>query len=84
MHAEIAIKLTNIVHHFKLRTTPLQVATRVGFEEAVHLLLECGANINDQDCEGDTAVHDAVRMGKHTIVKDLIIHGADLEIKNKV
>ncbi|KAL0178456.1 hypothetical protein M9458_027350, partial [Cirrhinus mrigala] len=32
--------------------------------------------------EGDTALHDAVRLNRYKIVKQLILAGADMQIKN--
>lgn len=34
--------------------------------------------------EGDTALHDAVRLNRYRIVKLLILAGADMQIKNAV
>ncbi len=34
--------------------------------------------------EGDTALHDAVRLNRYKIVKLLIVAGADTKIKNHV
>lgn len=34
--------------------------------------------------EGDTALHDAVRLNRYKIVKLLILAGADMQIKNAV
>lgn len=34
--------------------------------------------------EGDTALHDAVRLNRYKIVKLLVVAGADTKIKNHV
>ena len=69
---------------FQLQNTPLHVATRVGFLECVNYLLECGARINEKDCEGDTPLHDAIRLARPKVVRTLILHGANMTIKNMV
>jgi len=52
------------------------------------LAKECGANVNVQDFNGDTPLHDAARFGgkdtPHELcVKQLVSFGADLSLKNK-
>ena len=69
---------------FQLQNTPLHVATRVGFLDCVNYLLECGSRINERDCEGDTPIHDAIRLARPKVVRTLIIHGANMSIKNNV
>ena len=33
---------------------------------------------------GDTPMHDAVRLGRYRVVKSLIMHGANLHVKNQM
>ena len=33
---------------------------------------------------GDTPMHDAVRLGRYRVVKSLILHGANLRVKNQI
>lgn len=33
---------------------------------------------------GDTPMHDAVRLGRYRVVKSLIMHGANLRVKNQM
>lgn len=67
-----------------MQNTPLHVATRVGFIECVNYLIENGARINDKDCEGDTPIHDAIRLARPKVVRSLILHGANMSMKNMV
>ena len=78
--------ITKSFHYLlsQLLSTPLHVATRVGFAECVNYLVECGARINQEDSNGDSPIHEAVRLGHVRVVKSLIVHGADLFTKNKV
>lgn len=46
-------------------------------------LLEHGADVNDKDEYGDTALMDAVRLNNFKISKLLIEHGADVHSKDK-
>jgi ankyrin repeat protein len=47
-------------------------------------LLEKGAtNIDSADCEGDTALHIAVRNNNASIFNLLVAHGASIHLKNK-
>jgi len=80
-------------------TTPLMAAAGLGTTEpleeageevealeAVKLLLERGANVNDIDNNGDTPMHGAAYGAYPTVVKLLAEHGADPQIwkeKNK-
>ena len=47
-------------------------------------LIELGANINAKDREGDTPMHDAVRLGRFKLIKVLLAAGANLRVKNMV
>lgn len=64
-------------------TTPLIEAIRSNDTALVPFLLENGAqnSINDQDKNGDTALHNAVHANR-SIIKTLIEHGADITIVN--
>lgn len=48
----------------------------------IKLLLDEGANIDAQDIDGNTALHDAARSGKEDIFEQLQDRGAGLFIKN--
>jgi hypothetical protein len=52
--------------------TPLSIAAETGRGQAVALLLEAGANINDRDKEGKSALHYASIKGHVEVVKRLL------------
>ncbi|KAK3573953.1 hypothetical protein QTP86_032994 [Hemibagrus guttatus] len=70
--------------NIELLSTPLHVATRTGHWEVVEYLVTSGVQINAKDREGDTALHDAVRLNRYKIAKSLIQAGADMKVKNAV
>ena len=49
----------------------------------IQLLLEKGLNVNAQDQNGKTPLHDASRIGNHDVAKLLLDSGADQFIKDK-
>ena len=61
--------------------TPLQVA-RGGGPEMVRLLLDSGANANEQNRYGETALLYAARLAEREIVEVLVQGGADPNIPN--
>ncbi|HNT18244.1 MAG TPA: ankyrin repeat domain-containing protein [Acidobacteriota bacterium] len=65
--------------------TPLMVASSLGMEDIVKLLLSHGADINAQTDYGKSAVMLAAEIGKGnaTIVKLLIDRGCNLKIRTK-
>ena len=76
-------------------TTPLMMAAGVGHEpgitrsaehealEAVHLLVELGADVNAVNEAGDTALHGAAwRERADSVVQFLVDRGADVNAKN--
>ena len=50
--------------------------------EAASVALELGNDVNATDPDGNTALHDAVRLAYPTVVDLLVEHGAKLDIKN--
>uniref|UniRef100_A0A8C6SN51 Ankyrin repeat domain 1a (cardiac muscle) n=1 Tax=Neogobius melanostomus TaxID=47308 RepID=A0A8C6SN51_9GOBI len=62
----------------KLHSTPLHVAVRTGHIECAEHLIHCGADVND----GDTPMHDAVRINRFKMIKLLMMYGASLNTKN--
>lgn len=51
--------------------------------EAIALLLELGADINQASDAGDTALHAATRAGLDTVVPYLVQRGANINARNK-
>jgi ankyrin repeat protein len=77
-------------------TTPLMAASGVGWAdgftfqyseqetlELVKLLLDQGANVNDANDHGITALHGAAYKGANQVVQLLVDRGADLSAKDK-
>jgi ankyrin repeat protein len=52
--------------------------------EAVRLILQLGADVNETNAEGDTALHIAAWKGANAIIRLLVEKGAKLDVKNKV
>jgi len=50
--------------------------------DIVRLLVESGVDLNLQDRRGNTALHQAARMGKVAAIELLIDHGADVNVAN--
>ena len=64
--------------------TPIHKASYFGHDHVVSYLLECGADVNVVDVEGDTPLHDAAKLGHSACVKLLLEAGADKNaINNK-
>jgi ankyrin repeat protein len=68
---------------------PFAVATTIPAEEerlaldALKLLLELGADVNDANAAGDTAVHAAASLGMNKVIEFLAGRGANLSARNK-
>ncbi|KAF3841658.1 hypothetical protein F7725_023609 [Dissostichus mawsoni] len=60
----------------QLNSTPLHVAVRTGHCECAEHLIHCGAD------DGDTPMHDAVRINRFKMIKLLMMYGASLTTKN--
>ena len=73
----------NAVFNCGAWTRPLSIAARQDNAEAVRALLEAGANVNAQDDEGDTALHDAARHARSdATMRALLDGGADALLRN--
>jgi hypothetical protein len=62
--------------------SPLHVASAMGHDEVVLLLLEHGAEVSARNNKGGTPLHYACRQGHHLIVRFLLHTGADLQSRN--
>eukprot|EP00523_Entomoneis_sp_CCMP467_P010881 CAMPEP_0168730942 /NCGR_PEP_ID=MMETSP0724-20121128/6994_1 /TAXON_ID=265536 /ORGANISM="Amphiprora sp., Strain CCMP467" /LENGTH=442 /DNA_ID=CAMNT_0008777903 /DNA_START=2293 /DNA_END=3621 /DNA_ORIENTATION=+ len=67
--------------HNELNAKPLHCACRHGQFATVQFLLEKGAGINDEDCEGDIPLDHAFGQGAR-MVQFLLDNGADVNIRN--
>jgi hypothetical protein len=74
-------KGANLNSENKYGWTPLHIATLVGQEKIVKLLIENGANLNSQNYFG-TPLHYAAFHGKDEIVKLIVENGANLNNEN--
>jgi len=63
-------------------TTPLIMASRNGFKEVVEELIKFKANVNALGFEGNTALHEAAHRNHLGLVKLLLQHGGDPNLKN--
>ncbi len=60
------------------QSTPLHAAARRGNLLAARALLDCGANLEAHDSEGDTPLRRAINCGKAEMVAFLLSRGADV------
>ena len=67
----------------KIGQSGVTVAAGKGFQRLVKYLLEKGANVNQQDESGYTALMDAAYNNYVEVVKVLLEHGADVNMKTK-
>jgi ankyrin repeat protein len=66
--------------------TVLHLAAVSGSKEIVEMLLKNGADrfINDQDMEGETPLHQAIRHSFEPMVRILLERGADISVQNYI
>ena len=62
--------------------TALHEAILYGYPRIANFLIEQGTPVNEQDIEGNTALHLAADSGDLSIIENLITHGASKEILN--
>ena len=61
------------------------IAAERGDNVILNKLLDCSKlDVNAKDKEGDTPMHDAVRLGRFKLIKTLLAAGANLRVKNMV
>ena len=66
-----------------MNCTPLMIASSKGYMNAVTLLLECGANMDQQDKNGETALHYAVKGNSSEVAHKLLSLGASQLCNNQ-
>ncbi len=64
-------------------TRPLHAAGHYGHTECVRVLLDAGADINEGDKNGWTALMEAARGGRTAAARLLLDRGADRSLRNK-
>jgi ankyrin repeat protein len=62
-------------------TNPMHLAAMRGFVPILEMLLAQGADVNEVDERGCTALHLAVEQGQEEAVRVLLKHGADFSAK---
>ncbi len=62
--------------------TPLHFAAHLNLDSVIPILLQRGADIDRQDIDGDTALHDAIRTGSTMAGLALLRNGANHLIEN--
>ncbi|KAI9862173.1 MAG: hypothetical protein M1824_001554 [Vezdaea acicularis] len=63
------------------RSSALNLASEMGEEALVKLMLDAGANVNWRDGEKKTALHLAAEKGHEAVVRQLLEHDADVDAK---
>ena len=61
-------------------STPLFLAAGEGRLDAVRYLLDQGADVNARDARGRTALTEAAYYGNASVMKELILRGADVNV----
>ena len=80
-----AINFNKNLLHLKdgLNRSLLYLSARNGYFNLTEFLIKKGANINDVQKDGSTALHGAAFYGQELIVQLLIEYGIDIKIKNR-
>jgi ankyrin repeat protein len=66
----------------KFENTPLQVSLLTQSREVARLLIKHGADVNDQQAEGITALHEAAQSGDLEMIRVLLAAGADPHLRS--
>lgn len=68
---------------YKGNYTPLPEAEQKNAVEAIQLMLELGASINESNDYGQTAMHAVAYLGADMMVQFLVDHGAKIDVMDK-
>lgn len=66
----------------ELKRTALYLTSRGGFYDTVKAILEKGARVDQRQADDSTSLHVASFYGQSSVVKLLLIYGADPSLKN--
>ncbi len=83
---EASVTNKNVNHHKRkitVQMSALIAAVKKNHVDIIYTLLYCGANPNQTDHRGYTAVSHAAEYGHLEIVEILVTHGADVRIRSK-
>jgi ankyrin repeat protein len=67
----------------EIRLTPIHAAAAYNFIGTIELLVKAGANINEQDADGQTALWQAAEKNNSALIRELCKLGADPNTVNK-
>ena len=80
----ISYKYYNNLLYYELQEmTPLHYAVDRGLYDTANYLIQNGANVNAQDCNGETPLMLAVICEHEDLIRLLLTNNADKNIKNK-
>lgn len=65
------------------KDTALHVASRLGYDPLVQLLIKKGANINARNAAQETPTFCAAKHGRHNTLYHLIVAGANMKLTNQ-
>lgn len=76
------LDINEIYHHTYHKYTALFDSCRYNMEEKVKVLLDCGANVNICDSNGDFPINKAVSNGQLKLIEPLYNAGANIDQKD--
>ena len=78
----LGVDLVDVNQHGIFYNTPIAVAISWNDQVVVEKLISFGANVNEKNENGETALHRAVLFENSEIAAIIIEHGADKGIRN--
>lgn len=82
LDTDLRVKKAIISYRDWWGNTPLHIASALGYNEIVELLVRYGASLNAKNISRDTALHRAAGKGHKNTVELLLKSGADINILN--